>query len=221
MKKNSVKIILFVLIVIVSLTALLGGCDLARKIQGVEVKFQQKIQKATQLSFDMHLTIQDQEGTDEIDVSCYKKGNEYAYTFVQPDDASIRYRRLFAEEKLYEYLTKTTLHIGSYYVNDDVAYTDERNILYAVNQNIMLATYATLITVGKKETINGVDTYRYDFTKDGNQYSLWYDDENLVKILAVFNTTDEDGNKTSETYSALFSKYRFDGVATEPFLRPT
>ena len=41
-----------------------------------------------------------------------------------------------------------------------------------------------------------------------------------MKILAVFNTTDEDGNKTSETYSALFSKSRFDGVATEPFLRP-
>lgn len=220
------KIIVCFLSVVLMMTAVLTACnvasDISRKVQGVEVKFQKKIEKASQLSFDMHLTIEKDGSTSEIDISCYKKGDEYAYTFTQPNDINIVYRRLFADNCLYEFLTKKALLVpaGSYYTTQNVAYTDDTNILYTVRKNIMLATYATLLTVGKQDKVGDVDAYRYDFSYGGNQYSLWYDNENLIKIEATFNSTDDDGNTSSETYSALFTNYVFDNVASEPFLRP-
>lgn len=218
--KKALRYVTVLTVLTLILTIALSACDLVRKVQGVEIKFQQKVQAAEQLSFDMRLTILDADGEQSLDVSCYKQGDEYAYTFTQPDDASYVYRRLYADNKLYEYLTKTRLHAGTYYVRDNVAYTADENLLYWVTQNIMLATYATLLTTGQKDTVNDVAVYRYDFSYDGNDYSLWYDDENLVKISATFRSTDTDGNPKSETYIGVFANYRFDEVDEAPFRRP-
>ena len=218
--KVSIRIMLAVVVAVLSLSLVLASCDLVRKTQGIELKFQKKVQAAEALSFDMHLRIQDESGASDLDVSCYKNGQEYAYTFVQPDNADYVYRRLYADNCLYEYLTKTQLHTLLYSVSEDVAYTDDANLLYWVTQNIMYATYATLLSTGQKDTVAGVEAYRYDFTYDGNAYSLWYDDANLVKVSATFQETDADGNSHAETYIATFANYRFDDVDTKPFARP-
>ena len=214
------KWLITVVAVVMALCVLLTACDLGRKVQGIEVKFQKKVEAATELSFDMQLEINTDGSVSRIDVSCYKKGNEYAYTFVEPDKEYVVYRRLYADNKLYEYVTDTRLHAGTYYVTDGVAYTDDNNLLYWVTKNIMLATYATLLSTGKQEKVGGVDTYRYDFSYEGNDYSLWYDDSNLVKISATFRSTAEDGTAHTETYVGVFSGYRFAEVDSALFLRP-
>lgn len=214
------KIIVCLIVITLVGAALFSACDLLRKVQGAEVKFRNKVTKAEKLAFDMHLEIKNADSESELDVGCYKSGEEYAYTFSKPNNANLRYRRLFADECLYEYAYQANLGIGTYYTNRDVAYTDDRNLLYAITENIMLATYATLLTEGKKDTVAGKDAYRYDFSYGGNQYSLWYDDENLVKISATFYSTDEEGQSTSETYLATFSNYRFGETERDPFLRP-
>ena len=127
------------------------------------------------------------------------------------------YRRLFADTCLYEFVTLTDAHTGMYYTTENVSYTDDDNLLYWVTNKIMLATYATLLSKGKQEKVGDVDTYRYDFAYQGNQYSLWYDDSNLVQISATFvqeNSTD------TETYTATFANYLFEEVSPAPFDRP-
>ena len=218
--KKTFKNAVFLLAVIISVSAVFGGCDLSRKLQGIEFKFQSKIENAVQLSFDMHLNISSESGSNDIDISCYKKGEEYAYTFVNRDNANLKHRHLFADNCLYEFVTNTTMHVGSYYTYENVPYTKDENLLYAVTQNIMLATYATLFTTGKKDRVGDAEAYRYDFEHKGNQYSLWYDDVNLIKISATFNSEDKNGTVTSETYSAVFDNYLFENVPDAPFLRP-
>jgi len=219
--KRMLKWIILLTVVVMTLTVALSACDFIRKMKGAEVKFQEKVKNATELSFDMSLEIVEDGEKSNIDISCFKKGDEYAYTFVEPGNESVVYRRLYAHNKLYEFLTKTNLHVGMYYTTDDVPYTDDNNLLYWVTENVMLATYATMLTKGQKDTVNGVDVYRYDFSYDGNQYGLWYDNENLVKIAATFNSTDADGNAHSETYTGVFSNYKFDDVDASPFWDPT
>lgn len=218
--KRIISAIGIVVVIILALTLSLSACDLVRKMQGIETKFQKKVQNATQLSFDMFIQVESDGSLSELNVSCFKNGDEYAYTFYQPDSPSVLHRRLFADNSLYEFITKTNLHVGSYYTYQDVAYTCEDNLLYWVTQKIMLATYATLLSTGHKDTVGDVDVYRYDFTYDGDQYHLWYDDANLVKISATFYSTDEAGQNHRETYTAYFTDYSFDSVASEPFLRP-
>ena len=218
------KIGVCLLIVLLMMTIVLSGCNaIARKVQGVELKFQKKLSSATMFSFDVHLNVKTDDSENELDVSCYKKGDEYAYVFYPPDTKTVEYRRLFADEKLYEFVTqsKTPLSTGSYYVNDNVPYTDNSNLLYVMTQKIMLAGYATLLSAGTKDKVGDADAYRYDFDFQGNQYSLWYDDENMVKVRATFHSTDEDGNTSSETYTAVFSNYVFGEVIDEPFTRPS
>jgi len=220
--KRSIKIILIITIAVLSLTALLTGCDLSRKVQGIELKFRNKLEKAEAFSFNIHLDVEQGATKSELDVSCYKKGTEYAYTFRAPNSADL-YRDLFADNRMYEfceYSSPLLIGAGSYYVNEGVAYTSDKNLLYTVTKNIMLASYATLLTTGKKDKVGDVDTYRYDFEIGGNSYSMWYDDENLVKISAIFRSADENGNTTSETYAATFSDYRFADVDSAPFRRP-
>ena len=218
--KRIIKVIVIVVVIILSLTFALAGCDLVRKVQGIETKFQKKVQNADKLSFDMALHVESDGSVSELNVSCYKDGNEYAYTFYQPDSPTVVHRRLFADECLYEFITKTTLHVGSYYTYQNVPYTCEDNLLYWVTQKIMLATYATLLSTGHKDKVNGVDTYRYDFDYKGDNYHLWYDDANLVKISATFHSSDESGQAHVETYTAVFTNYSFGSVAQEPFQRP-
>lgn len=221
--KKAFTIIACLVVLVLSLGLVLAACDLGRKVQGVEIKFQKKVEAAQELSFDLHADIVSDGEESSLDISCFKKGNEYAYTFVQPDNTSVVYRRLYADNKLYEYVTKDGslgIRVGTYYATNDVPYTDENNLLYWVTQKIMLATYATLLSTGKKETLNGAEVYHYDFAYQGNQYALWYDDVNLVKISATFNSTDAEGKAHSETYTAVFSNYRFDQVDHAPFRRP-
>jgi len=207
--------------VCVALT-LLGGCDLTRKLQGAEVNFRKKVENAEELSFDLFLTVTDEGGTSSIDMACYMKGEEYAYVFGDPDNSGVQYRKLYADGKLYEFMAKTVLtaKTGTYYIEEGVDVSADENVLYWVRKNIMLASYAALITAGKKETDGDKTVYRYDFTYGGNDYSLWYDDENMTRITAVFRSTDDDGTVYTETYDAKFSNYLFAGVSAEPFKRP-
>jgi len=217
------RILCFIVVAVLTLTVLLSGCNaISRKLEGVELKFQKKLSSAEKFSFDAHLTI-DTDGIEkEIDISCYKNGNEYAYVFYPPNAKTVQYRRLFADNNLYEFASQsaTLLSSGTYSVTADVPYTDGSNLLYAVTQKIMLAGYATLLSAGEQDKVGDVDTYRYDFNFQGNQYSLWYDDENMVKVRATFNSTDEEGNASSETYTAVFSNYVFGEVSADPFKRP-
>ena len=219
--KRMLKWIILCTAVVMVLTVTLSACDLIRKMNGAEIKFQEKVKNAEELSFDMSLEIIEDGEKSNIDVSCYKKGEEYAYTFVEPGNESVVYRRLYAHNKLYEFLTKTNLHLGTYYTTDEVPYTDENNLLYWVTENVMLATYATMLTKGQKDTVGDVETYRYDFSFDGNEYSLWYSDTDLVKVSATFNSTDTEGNAHSETYTGVFSNYKFADVDGSPIWDPT
>ena len=214
----------FAAIVVVMVAVLLcavgfSACELARKVTGAEVNFPKKVAAAQEFSFDMHLTIQSGSETSDLEVGCYKKGAEYAYVFADPSNANVRYRKLFADNRLYEFVTRSP--VGSYYVHEGVSYTSEDNFLYAITENIMLASYASLLTKAQKETLDGRTVYRYDFEKSGNAYTLWYDDENLVKIRATFRGTDGSGNETSETYTASFKNYLFANIDKDPFLRPS
>ena len=218
--KHLLKIGFCIVVLVVVLAIMLSGCGLSRKLKGVELKFQKKITEAEALSFDMLVTVIDADGTQQIDIGCYKQDDEYAYIFADPDNKQAVYRRLYADNKYYEFLqTGSLITAGTYYVQDNVSYTVDENILYAVTKYVMLASYATLISSGKKETLAGVETYRYDFNVSGNTYSLWYDDENLVQVEAIFRTED-GGNTTEETYRAAFSNYKFADVDRAPFARP-
>ena len=194
------------------------GCDLTRKLNGAEVNFKNKVENAEEISFDLFITVKDESGTSSLDISCYMKGEDYAYVFPNPS-GNTEYRKLYADGKLYEFMTSKNLPTGSYYEEEADVSADD-NILYWVRKNIMLATYATLITEGKKENDGDKTVYRYDFTYGGNDYSLWYDEENMVKISATFYSTDNSGEVHSETYTAQFSNYLFENVSAEPFKRP-
>ena len=222
--KTIVKSIVCLLIIVLTLSCALVGCDLGRKLQGIEVKFQKKVEAATQLSFDLDLSVSSSDGDSRLAVSCYKNGDEYAYTFVDPSNSSVKYRHLYADQCLYEFVYSemplVSKNVGSYYTHRDVPFTDEDNVLYWVTRNIMLATYAALLSSGQKDKVGDVDTYRYDFRHEGNDYSLWYDDANLVKVKATFYEQNEAGETTSETYTAVFDNYRFGEVDRAPFYRP-
>lgn len=222
MKKTG-KIIICILILALACSAILGGCDLVRKVKGAELGFQKKLKAATEVSFDMHLDITKSGVTSGIDLSCYKKGDEYAYTFSDPALKGVTYRKLFADNCKYEFCETTTLlnvRTGTYVKTEDVPYTDDSNLLYVVTKNIMLVTVAAFITKAEKETLGDTEVYHYSFDYNGDQYHFWYDAENLVKVSATFNSEDENGVKSSETYAATFTNYRFEKVAGEPFLRP-
>ena len=219
MKKLSTFVICIVMLLVV-LAASLAGCNVSRKVKGIELKFKKKIEAATELSFDMGLTIIDKDGTNHLDIGCYKIDDGYAYIFAAPNDQTLVYRRLYADNKYYEFLQNTALNIGFYSVKNDVPYTVEENLLYMVNKYVLLASYATLLSSGRKETLAGVETYRYDFNAGGNSYSLWYDNENLVQVEATFRKKDEAGNTTEEIYRAAFSNYKFADVANAPFALP-
>ena len=117
------KILSCLTIVILMLTIALSGCNaISRKLEGVELKFQKKLSTADKLSFDVHLTIASNGTENEIDVSCYKKDNEYAYVFYPPNTKTVQYRRLFADNNLYEFASQsaTLFSTGSYSTSADV-----------------------------------------------------------------------------------------------------
>ena len=213
------KIICFLLSLTV-VFAFLCSCDIDRKLEGVEMKFKQKIESATELSFSAHLKTEADGKTKELNIDCFKNAGEYSYEFNNPNNASSRYRRLYADNKLYEFIETSGQAAGTYSVTDNVSIDANENLLRQIEKNIMLATYATLLLDGKKETFNGAEVYRYDLDVDGNTYTLWYDDTYLIKIAAVINTTDGEGKTTSDYYEAIFSDYKFENVDKTPFERP-
>ena len=214
------KKLILALLTLTLLFAALSSCNLDRKLDGVELKFKQKIDVANELSFSAYLKTESNGQTNELNVECYKSAGEYAYEFASPNNSSVRYRRLYGDNKLYEFVETEGQIAGTYHITDGVSIESTENFLRQIEKNIMLATYATLILDGKKETLNDVEVYRYEITVDGNTYSLWYDNENLVKIAAVINSTNESGEVSTEKYEALFTNYKFDEVNKTPFERP-
>ena len=117
---------------------------------------------------------------------------------------------------VYHALARTTAHPQA-----ETLYAELLPLYPTMSLATVYKTLGILCEVGLAQELNvGEDAYRYDFSYGGNQYSLWYDDENLVKISATFYSTDEEGQSTSETYLATFSNYRFGETEREPFLRP-
>ena len=202
----------------------LCSCDFQRKLDGVELKFKNKIDSATEYSFKADLKIESDGTTNELSVNCYKKDGKYSYVFPSTDKSK-DYRRLYADGYFYEFLEARqatligTAEVGTFY-EEEKAKDDDMNFLYQIEQNIMLATYATLLLDGKKETIEEKEVYRYELTVDNNTYKLWYDDTNLVKIGAIIRSQDGDGNEKAETYEAKFYDYKFESVDGEPFKKP-
>ena len=82
----------------------------------------------------------------------------------------------------------------------------------------MAATYALFLVSGTKEDLDGTEVYHYSFSIENNDYHLWYDSKNLVRIQATFRDTDESGAAREETYTASFTNYRF-GDADEAFFK--
>ena len=221
--KSRLKIVAVLLLAAILAAALCGCESIERKMQGIELRFRQQIENAEQFSFTALLTIESGSGTERLKVDCAEKGEEYAYTFSSPDNPKTVYRKLFADGKLYEFVTRDTavsLEAGAYYVEENVAVSSSENLLYWVKKNVLAATYAVLLSKGEKTTLDGAEVYRYDFTYEGNEYSLWYDDHAMVQISAIFRSTDTDGTERSEKYTAAFSDYRFEGVDEAFFLRP-
>ena len=56
--KKTKYLVVCLLVVAVITAVVLSGCNLDRKLQGVEIKFQQKVSKESKYSFDVHLNIQ-------------------------------------------------------------------------------------------------------------------------------------------------------------------
>ena len=214
------------LLVFLAFAVVLSGCDYERKLAGVELNFKQKISSATEYSFNAELKIDANGSTDELSVKCYKKDGKYSYVFPSSDDESKEYRRLYADGYFYEFLTvkKSSALLGQVeggtYYKEEKSIKDDINFLYQIEQNILLATYATLLLDGKKENLDGKEVYRYDITVDGNTYKLWYDDSNLVKIGAIIKSESGDGTEKTETYEAEFYDYKFSEVETSPFRKP-
>ena len=219
------KLICLLLTSAVVLTALCS-CDFQRKLDGVELKFQQKVSSATEYSFNAELKIESDGTTSVLNVNCYKKDGKYSYVFPSSDDESKEYRRLYADGYFYEFLTAKKSSVlfgdveGGTYYKEEKSVSDDKNFLYQIEQNILLATYATLVLDGKKETLDGKEVYRYELTVENNTYKLWYDDANLVKIGAIIRSQDGEGNEKADTYEAKFSDYKFEEVDATVFRKP-
>ena len=218
MKRKIISILL--LTVMLFSCFVLSSCELQRKLKGAEMNFPKKITEAAEFSFTVLLTIEDADGKNSTLVNCFKKGNEYAYFYGDPDSTTT-YRKLYADGRLYEFLTRDgVVTVGSYYVKENVSVKSSENLLYGVTGNVMTISYATLLAESIKEDWEGETVYRYDFTYEGNTYSLWYDAENMRQISGTFVTTKDDGTTSSEIYTATFSAYRFSEIDTDPFQRP-
>jgi len=220
MKKTFKVIIISVLLVtLISLLAL-SGCDIKRKLTGAEMQFPKKISEANVFSFDMALNYKSGDESTDISMSCYKSGDEYAYDYYLSDNKGSKYRNLYADDCLYEILMKNSLNLGSYFKKENVTIDDSGNFLYQITQNILVASVATFISKAKKETLNGETVYHYDITLNEQHFGVWYNDTALVKLYASFDSTDSEGNTTSEEYTALFSNYKFEDAKNDAFTRP-
>ena len=161
------------IITVLGLVFVAAGCDVVRKLQGAEFEFPQKVAAADNLSFDIALTYESNGETTDIDVSCYKKGNEYAYEYRLADSrAGTKYRNLYADNNLYEILTND-LSLGSYYVQSDVSVEDDSNFLYMVCSNITALSIAALVFTSHKETLNDETVYRYDLSTEEGDFKFF------------------------------------------------
>ena len=212
--------IITAILLLISVTATFIGCDLARKLTGAEVKFPERVAGAEQLSFDMALTYECEGESTVIDLSCFKRNSEYAYSYASSGSITgYTYLNLYADEKLYE-TVKTNLNVGSYHVKNNVQTNDEGNLLYWVSKNILALTVAAMVTKAHKETLNGETVYRYDISLKGNNYQFWYNSSVLVQLKAFYEKKKGDDTTVQETYTAVFSNYKFKEVETDPFVRP-
>ena len=208
--KRSIGIIALVLVVVMAAFAF-TGCEVARKIEGAEATFANKVSKAKTLSFKMNVNYKKGDSTTVIDMECYKQDNEngqeeYAYIYTCPQAEHESYKNVYADNKLYESVNLTK-YTGSYYVKDGVSVDDDKNIFYHVKKNILLTSVAAFLTKAKKETLNGEDVYRYDVKISDKNVSLWYSSEALVKFYVRFEGENEE---PAEEYTISLSDYKFD-----------
>lgn len=215
------KIILLSICIILVLAVILTttACDLTRKLKGAETTFPKLVKEATSFSFDLELTT---ESGDKILASCYKNNNDYAYNYHLDGKTYPTYRQIFIESKLYNILEvyenldtplgSVPLGSGTYYV-EEKPYNSADNLLYTVTENILTASYVTLITKAiKEESADGTTLYKYDIDYEGVNYKVWFDSTYLRRIKITYS----DGT----FYDASFSNYKFGAIDTQYFKKP-
>lgn len=216
MKKLITAIIIFIL-----LSSAFVGCEINRKLKGAEINFAKTVQKSKEYSFAMSILT---EKNQKINLTCFKKDNDYAYKYSLDGLRYPTFRRLFINSAQYDILEVEIFNTpigsipvgtgtGSYYITENVSYTSSDNLLYTVSENLLTATYLTLVKSAVKEKDeNGETLYRYDFEYEQTQYSFWFDNNYLrrVKIIYVDNTF----------YDVSFSEFRFGSVDRECFVTP-
>lgn len=187
------------------------ACELNRKVNGAEISFPKTVSQATAFSFNMVLT--DQNGQ-TIYLSCVKDNNDYAYNYRLATKTYPTYRQIYTNSKLYSILEafetidfggeSVSLGIGTYYV-ENKPYNVPDNLLYSITENILKASYVTLITKAIEETdSDGATLYRYDITYENVNYSVWFDDIVLRRVKIVYSD--------NTFYDASFSDYKFGAI---------
>lgn len=212
-------ILVSVLVLVISSSIAVVSCELNRKVNGAEISFPKTVGEATSLSFDMILTTE----TDEtLYISCAKDGESYAYNYRSADKTYPTYRQIYTDSKLYSILEAydkfdfgsgtVPLGVGTYYV-ENKPYNVPDNLLYSVTENIMKASYATLISKATKEQADdGTTLFRYDISYENVNYTVWFDETVLRRVKIVYSD--------NTFYDASFSNYKFGTINKEYLVTP-
>lgn len=214
------KRFLGIVILLLILTSLFCGCDLSRKLNGAETNFAKTVEKSKEYSFDMSILT---EKNQKINLTCVKRDNDYAYKYSLEEQTYPTYRRMFVDSKMYDILEvadsfntpfgDVTMGTGTYYITENVPFTSEDNVLFAVSENLLKASLLTLVKSAVKErTEKGETWFRYDFTYEQDNYSFWFDDTYLRRVKIVY----EDNT----FYDLYFSAFRFGSVDRELLIKP-
>lgn len=212
-------IVLFILIVIISCSCFVG-CEINRKLNGAEINFAKTVQNSKEFSFDMSISTEEDQ---KINLTCFKKNNDYAYKYTLDGLDYPSYRRIFINSVQYDILEvydnfntalgSIPIGTGTYYITENVEYTSQDNLLYTVSENLLTATYLTLVKNAVKEKdSDGKTLYRYNFTYEQDDYSFWFDDNYLRRVKIVFSD--------DTFYDISFSNFHFGTVDREYFVTP-
>lgn len=208
-----------ILILLIS-TTLLCGCELGRKLNGAETQFAKTVGECKEYSFDMSILTEENQ---KINLTCVKKNNDYAYKYSLDGQSYPTYRRMFVNSCQYDILEVAdsfdtpfggvTMGTGTYYITENVSFTSKDNVLYTVSENLLTATYLTLVKSATKEkNENGETLFRYDFTYEQDNYSFWFDSTYLRRVKIVY--------QDNTFYDLFFSAFRFGSVNRECLIKP-
>lgn len=206
-------------LIICLLPVCVSACELNRKVNGAEVSFPKTVSQATAFSFDMVLTT---ESGQTVYVSCVKDDNDYAYNYRSAEKTYPTYRQIYTNSKLYSILEafetidfggeSIPLGVGTYYVENKPVNVPD-NLLYSVTENILKASYVTLVTKAIKEiSSEGVTLYRYDITYNDVDYSVWFDELVLRRVKIVYSD--------NTFYDASFSSFKFGTIDKTYLITP-